>query len=176
MANPFAGLIDDALLTAFDNAIDAVIEGCEAPCKFVYPSTRYETCDECIGSDDRVISPNPHLPGPKNKNNYNTCSSCGGTRQKPVENSEIISMPVIWDSKSFFHVASQVKYAEGYIQTICSIEFIDKIKKCQNIIPNTGIQDVVNNQYTRDGEPEPLGFRVNSSTNKGYVLTMWKKS
>lgn len=175
MSNPFDGLINDAFKTAFDNAIDAVIDGCEAPCKLVYPSTKYVACDSCEGSNLGRKGPNPYLPGGDGRH-AGTCSKCQGERKIPVPNEEIIDLVVIWDHKQFTPIAGMVKYPEGSIQTMSSIDKLEKIKNCMHMYANTSIENLANYKYTRDGEPTPIGFTLDEGANRGYVITLWKKS
>ena len=56
------------------------------------------------------------------------------------------------------------------IQTICSIEYLPKIINCKEIIVNKNLNEYGNYNYSRAGDPEPVGLGDHD-----YIVTLWKR-
>ena len=166
MSNQFLGLVSDDLLENFKQAIDEIIRISSKPAKLVYPTTKWETCTDCAQSIS-AGSPNPYISA--NKGKFSTsCPTCGGTFKKPVENSETLSLCVIFDYKKFKDIAGISFVPQGDCQTFCRIELINKIKTCKYAIFNTDIEIYNKHQFTRMGEPTPVGFA------DSFIITSWQ--
>lgn len=173
MSNPFSGIISAEFKQLHKNMIDALLEddALTVPCKFVYTGTKFQQCTNCVYDPIGGKSSNVFLAGgPQYFHNGQTCPACGGEGVKPVVSSETIYMMVIWDSKSWYTMASNVvRIPEVMIQTMCKKEVYPKIMKV-SYIEITDIEGNGTQRFMRHGDPEYLGFNSND-----YALTMWKK-
>ena len=167
MASPFAGFINAEFKQCFNDAIDAVLETVNRPCKIYYPTIEYTTCTNCTGSNLGNRGPNPFING---GNHTGNCPVCSGEKKIPVENSEEIDISIIWDYKKFKSLASAVQAADGEVQTVSNIDIVKKLKNADYIIFNTDIDSGNSHKFRRDGEPTPIGLGADR-----YILVDWKR-
>jgi hypothetical protein len=116
------------------------------------------------------VGPNPYLDGGSGKHT-GACSVCNGAKKILVEQSEDISLIVIWDYKNYRNLTNNVNTVDGNVQTLCYMEQVDKIKRATHIVFNTELEKYGNHRFARDGEPSPIGFGSDR-----YILTTWKKT
>jgi hypothetical protein len=74
---------------------------------------------------------------------------------------------LITNSKNFI---GAVNTPDIVAQTICSIDYVSKIRQCSKIIFNTDIVGLSNNIFIRGNEPQPVGLGDNR-----YIFTNWKR-
>lgn len=98
------------------------------------------------------------------------CPVCLGTGSTENTAKENIYLTVIFDYKNFINRLNNVNIVEGYIQTICSIEYYSKLKKCSEIIVDSNLTNLTQNIYVRDSEPTPVGLGDNK-----FIFTNWKR-
>lgn len=160
------------LKTLYNNQIDILLAstGLTIPCSLVYETTKISECPNCIYDTMSRKSSNQYKPGgPILFSNGQTCPFCLGSG---VTNSSVaekqVHFAVLTDSKNFIGPINKVDIDA---QTICSIDYLDNIKKCSKIIFNTDIDYLTNNIFIRDNEPMPVGLGDNR-----YIFTNWKRS
>jgi len=144
--------------------------GLTIPCSLLYDSTRPTACPNCIyDSISKKSSNNYKTDGPIPFTNGQTCPYCLG---KGITTSSIAQTEthfvVLTDSKNFIDIANA---ANTDAQTICSIEYLDQIRKASKAIFNTNIPELTNNIFIRSNEPTPIGLGDNR-----YIFTNWKRS
>lgn len=169
MANPYAGLINNAFKTQFKNAIDALIEGCEQPCKLVFPGASFIDCSNCRDSNQGKFGPNPFIHD-GGGTHTGLCPACNGSKKIRVEKTESVDLVVIWNGRRFKDLASAVKAADGEVTTFCATSLLSKIRNCAYAIFNTNVQDLGRYEFVRDGEPVLHGLGEDA-----YIVTEWKK-
>lgn len=98
------------------------------------------------------------------------CPVCLGTGSTDTVNKENIFLTIIFDYKNFINKFSNVNLVEGYIQTICSIDFYSKLKRCSEMIVDSSLTNLAQNVYIRDSEPTPVGLGDNK-----FIFTNWKR-
>lgn len=155
----------------FNNHIDIILAntGLTIPCTLVYEGTKLTVCPNC--QYDTISKKSANLykgGGPLPFANGQTCPYClgaGTTNSQMAE--DAVHFAVLTDSKNF---VGAVNSPEIEAQTICSINYIDKIKRCSKIIFNTNISNLTNNIFVRVNEPTPVGLGDNK-----YIFTNWKR-
>jgi len=160
------------LKTLYNNQIDILLSstGLTIPCSLVYETTKISECPNCIYDTMSRKSSNQYKPGgPILFSDGQTCPFCFGSG---LTNSSIaetqVYFAVLTDSNHFLGV---INLPEIEAQTICSIDYLDNIKKCSKIIFNTDISNLTNNIFVRVDEPKPVGLGDSK-----YIFTSWKRS
>lgn len=160
------------LKTLYNKHIDIILDktGLTIPCTLVYESTKLTVCPNCIYDSMSKKSSNQYKGGgPIPFVNGQTCPYClgvGTTSNQTAEDQTYFA--VLTDSKNF---VGAVNIPDIAAQTICSIDYLDSIKKCSKIIFNTDIPNLTNNIFVRANEPAPVGLGDNK-----YIFTNWKRS
>jgi len=160
------------LKTIYNNHIDIILAntGLTIPCTLVYERTKISVCPNCQYDTISKKSANIYKAGgPLPFANGQTCPYClgAGTTNTSMAEDQV-HFAVLTDSKNFI---GSVNIADIDAQTICSINYLDKIKKCSKIIFNTDIANLTNNIFIRSNEPAPVGLGDNK-----YIFTNWKRS
>lgn len=173
--NPFSGVITEKFKKTFSQAMNALLEdtGATVPCKLIYSSGKYETCPNCIinpvsnqsGGVYNGSGPNPFTAG--------RCPYCLGAGRKEIVADETIYLMVIWDSKKWMKMASNIQNPDEYVQTFSNIDKMPKLKRAKEIYINVNIDGYSHQKYVRDGEPENCGCCLGD---EAFITTMWKKS
>lgn len=180
MTNPFNNIITPEFKNVFDQAIDAILSptGLVTPCKLVYktePQKITQLCNNCIFDPISKLSSNIYNGiGPVFFEDI-LCPVClGGGFTNNVNQDNIteenIDLAVISDSKHFIKLRSSVNIPDGSIQTICSIEYLIRLKNASYLVVDRSLQPYGDYSYERSGDPEPCGFGSNR-----YIITMWKR-
>tara|TARA_B100002019_G_scaffold65741_1_gene56456 strand:- start:9362 stop:9859 length:498 start_codon:yes stop_codon:yes gene_type:complete len=160
------------LKNIYNNQIDIILSqtGLTIPCSLVYETSKISDCPNCIYDTISKKSSNQYKSGgPLPFSNGQTCPFClgSGTSSSSVAEDQVY-FAVLTDSKNFIQVANSPNIEA---QTICSISYLDQIKKCSKIIFNTDIPELTNNIFVRANEPTPVGLGDNK-----YIFTNWKRS
>jgi len=161
-----------SLKKLYNQQIDIILSntGLTIPCSLVYETTRITQCPNCVYDTISKKSANIYNgTGPISFINGQTCPYCLGSGQSSSAVAETaIDLVVLIDSKKFVGVVNQPDIAA---QTICSINYIDVIRKASKIIFNTDISNLTNNIFIRDNEPTPVGLG-----DSRYIFTNWKRT
>lgn len=160
------------LKTLYNSQIDIILAntGLTIPCTLVYDSTKLTVCPNCIYDTLSKKSSNQYKTGgPLPFANGQTCPYClgSGTTNSATAEQEVY-FAVLTDSKNFI---GSVNTPDIDAQTICSISYLDQIRKCSKVIFNTDIPNLTNNIFVRSNEPSPVGLGDNK-----YIFTNWKRS
>lgn len=157
----------------YNEAIDILLSstGLTTPCKLVYESTKPQACPNCVFDPMSKKSANIYKTGgPLVFANGQTCPYClgHGTTTNFI-NEEEVYFALLTNSKDF--ISYNVNEPNIVAQTICSINYLDKIRKCSKIIFNSNITSLSNNIFIRANEPQPVGLGDNR-----YIFTNWARS
>lgn len=168
MANPYTGIITPALKTAFNNAIDALLENTAltVPCQINYGGVKFTDCVNCQGGMLYASGgPIPFSPG-------SLCPYCAGVGHFQVEETEIVHLVCIFDSKKLKGIVPPISPStfNMYAQTMCALTLTPKLKAAKTIILDSNNKLYSRNVYKRYGEPEPLGFG-----DMRYILATWER-
>lgn len=183
------------LHSQFNEAIDLAINLHDRPCKLYYIGTKFKDCPSCQTdsvsvdgsynlsfnhsfSTDQTVFHNIARRGssayyhgsPAHFYNTAGCPNCNGDGRILVENSETVRMAVIWSGKSWFTNESNVKIADGQVETVCNKDLVYKLKQSEYVIFNTDIENVIRYKYQLDGEPQPCGFGDDR-----YMISRWMR-
>lgn len=171
MSNPFSGIITSDLKTLYTNMIDALLEdtALTVPCKLIYEGTKWTLCPNCRISPISGRSTNVYNGTGPVSFSMGTCPVCNGDGRLQHQTNETIYMAVLWNYRDWI-VEIPVNYPEGHIQTISKINTVDQIKRANEMVVDTNIEQYSKHIFEREGEPNPLGFGADS-----YVFTMWKR-
>jgi hypothetical protein len=176
MTNPFNGIISQDLKKTFNNAIDSLLEtnALSLPCKIIYDNLINNIhCNNCIFDNISLLSSNIfNGSGPNPFADGSVCPVCLGTGfLKNGTSEETIHLAFIFDSKYFLNLNSRtINVPDGYIQSLCNINLLTKLKNAKEIIFDTNLSNLAYFKYERASDPEPLGFGDNR-----YIIILWKK-
>lgn len=155
----------------YNNMIDIILasDGLTTPCTLIFDSTKTQQCPNCIYDTISKKSSNIYKSGgPINFTNGQTCPYCRGAGITNNTFSETqVYFALLTNAKDFI---GPINEPEIIAQTICSISYIDQIKKCSKIIFNTDIPNLTNNIFVRYNEPQPVGLGDNR-----YIFTNWAR-
>lgn len=173
--NPFAGIITADMKDMFTNAIDALLENtaCTVPCRLIYGDTLWTDCENCIFDAIGNKSSNRYAAGGPIPFSFGICPVCFGIGRIPDEQTASVNLSIIWDYRewiSFAGVDAKTLSIDGYCQSISKMTTtIKDIKRCKEMIINTDIEQYVHHRFSRQGEPNPIGFGRDD-----FIVTMWK--
>ena len=174
MSNPFSGIITQGLKDLHKNMIDALLEDAALtrPCRLIYSSTKYTDCPNCIYDALGNRSSGRYEPGgPVPFQLGARCPVCNGAGRIAQEESEDdIYLCILWDYKHWINFDVNVQSPAGKVQTLSKIELTPKLKRANEIIFATDVEEYIRHRFQRDSEPQPCGFGANN-----YVTVMWKR-
>lgn len=182
MTNIFTNIITQQHKELFNQAIDALLAdtGLSTPCKLVYdvaPTQENMLCDNCIFDPISQLSSNHYNgtgPVPFDNAVCPICLGSGYTTKSKLANrsEEIIYMAILSDSKYFMKINSQtMNIPDGSIQTICSIDYLQKIMNASYLVINEPkLLNYSNYSYQRAGSPDYDGFGEYR-----YIITTWNR-
>jgi len=170
MANPFLGIITSNLKELYTNMINSLLEddSLTVPCRLVYTGSKWTLCPNCLTSPITGRSTNIYNGTGPAPFTQSTCSICNGIGKLNTQSTEIIYMAVLWNYKDWIGV--QINSPAGLVQTLSKIDTLDNIKRANEILVDTNIEQYVKHRFQRLGEPNAIGLGASS-----YVLTMWER-
>lgn len=182
MTNIFSNIITQEHKDLYNAAIDAILAdtGLTTACKLVYdvaPTQENMLCDNCIFDPISQLSSNQYNgtgPVPFDDAVCPVCLGSGYTNKSNLDNKyeEIIYLAVLSDSKYFMKLNTQtINIPDGTIQTICSINHLQKIMNANYLVINDPkLLNYSNYSYQRAGSPSFDGFGDNR-----YIITTWNR-
>lgn len=173
--NLFNSLLNDQLKNTFNMAIDAILsqKGLTVPCKLIYSGqTTPNYCNNCVFDPiTKLSSAIYNGTGPSPFPEYSVCPTCLGHGLLFVDSSETIYIATIFDSKYFIGISQDTaKIADSLAQTLCSIEYLTKLRNATEILFDISIEKYGPYRYERYSDPMPLGFGSSR-----YISTTWKR-
>ena len=153
--------------------IDALLEDTALthPCRLIYGITRYDACPNFYISTVGPVTASRYKPGgPVPFQLGARCPVCNGQSKIPYEETEEIYLCIVWDYKSWINFDVNVQSPEGRVQTISKIGTLPLLKRANQIILATDIEQYAKHRFQRDAEPQPCGFGANN-----YVSVLWKR-
>jgi hypothetical protein len=160
--------IRDLATAAFSDLLDQLGK----PCKLFYPP-RMKACSNCIADPIGHKSTNRWLRGGPVEFPFGSiCPLCGGQGAIAEEVSETVNLLVTQDVTKFEKIGiSNVNLPDGIIQTKGYLSDLSKILKCDYIIVNTNIQNIITQRYKLFSEPVSPG---NISQNV-FFICLWQR-
>jgi hypothetical protein len=167
----FTGLITTEFKQIHTDMITELIRGCAVNCRLYYSGSKITQCPNCIVNIQLGKSSNRYKVGGPIPFTTGICPYCRGDGKIAIEETEDISLVVLWEPKSWI-VKIIVNSPDEYIQTIgmWSTAYT-KIKQAKEIVADTSIEDDTLNRFVRHGEPKPCGLGGSN-----FVVTMWKRA
>lgn len=171
----FDKLITPEFKKLYKDAIDAMLgpsNSLAVPCVLKFDSTIKQFCHNCIFDPIQQRSANTYnSSGPSPFPEYSICPVCQGQGMIDQSQDETIYMAVLFDSKYWLNWGSKsINIDDSMIQTICSIQYMPQIVNCKELIVNQNLNNYANYNYSRMGNPEPVGLGDHD-----YIITMWKR-
>lgn len=172
MANPFSSILSNSLKTTYDNAIQALIDFGEVPCRLYTATSATEDCPQCQKNNIGGAGPNPFLnSGQPGKYSNNNCVLCGGSGRRPKEVTSTVNLVVIFDNSKFIDAGGNVKYTSDMVQTVSeALETHTAILRANYIIFDTDIENYKNDRFERAGAPQT--YKLGHKT---FLITNWKR-
>lgn len=182
MTNIFNGIITSQHKQLFNDAIDAILAdtGLSTLCKLVYdvaPTNQNMLCDNCIFDPISQLSSNRYNgsgPVPFDSATCPVCLGTGYTTRSNLDNKyeEKLYLAVLSDSKYFTKINTKTtNIPDGAIQTICSIDYLQKIMNASYlVIDEPKLSNYANYSYQRAGSPDYDGFGEYR-----YIITTWTR-
>lgn len=174
MSNPFSGLINSAFKDTFTNAIGSLLEvgALSTPCKLTYNSSNESYCYNCIfdpisGKSSGSFNTSG---GTVEFPNGSVCPVCMGMGKKFSDNTEVVHMAVILDSKHWLNTGPDfINMPNIAAQTLCGIDLLPKINNAtyMTLLDNSQYD---NTRYAKSGFPTMMGLG-----DIKYILTNWTK-
>lgn len=150
-----------------DNLLSS--NGLSTLCYLHLPSTITQ-CPNCLYDGALKKSANVYKTGgPIMFDVGQICPYCNGVGSKRDKQNIEVYMGVLWDYKSWVIKPINIENPSGYIQTICSKNYIQNILKAENMSVNLS-GPIQNPMFQLDGEPNPAGLGDNQ-----YIVCQWKK-
>jgi hypothetical protein len=161
------------LQSIFNNQINLLLAstGLTTECVFNYGITNVELCPNCIYDVNLKKSSGKYKSGgPVVFTLGKICPYCNGSGSTGRSQTDNGYLAIIWDYKKWINPPPQLNNPEGYIQTICSKDYLAQIRRCKDItiIYHTNNANPV---FQLHGEPNPVGLGDNK-----YLICMWKKT
>ena len=159
----------------FKDSIDTILAqgALTVPCTLEFESMKRDLCYNCEFDPITQRSANMPKSGASVEFAHQTiCPVCNGFGYVDTSKDEIINLAIIFDSKYWLNWgSSSINISDGMVQSICSISLLPKIKNCRQMIMDNNIATYGHYNYSRAGEPQPVGLGSND-----YIITMWQKS
>ena len=126
-------------------------------CKLFYGTNR-TICPNCIYNEALSVSTNIYLTGGPIPFTTGVCPYCDGIGFKEVQASESIKLRVYYERKSFIKMEVPINVVDGAIQTIGSIEYLNKCKRCNHMIANSDLEIYNQYRFILASDPVPFGL------------------
>jgi hypothetical protein len=155
------------LQNIYNNQMDMLLssDGLTTNCTLVFGISKKNICINCIYDPQLKKSTNKYkIGGPVPFPDNRICPYCSGSGfygQEILE--ENVFLAVIWDSKKWLGINTNIKSPEDYIQTISNSNILNKIQSCNYIV-------VKNQKFQIEGKPSYSGLGDNN-----YIICLWKK-
>lgn len=171
----FDKIITKEFKKLFNSAIDTLLaeNALTVPCKLKFESTKRDLCYNCVFDPMANRSANIKKDNaPIHFHDYGICPVCNGFGYVDTARDEIINLAIIFDSKYWLNWGSRsMNIPEGMVQSLSSITLLPKIRNCKEMVMDTSLSEYGNYNYSRAGDPEPVGLGSND-----YIITMWQRS
>jgi len=170
--NMFKNIITAEFKQLYNDAIDALLDpssGLVNPCIIRYGNNPSESslCNNCIFDSISHLSSNVYNnTGPMPFAEGGVCPVCLGKgliNSGIITKQETVNIAVIVDAKSFINVADITNIRSNVIQTICSINLMNKLQNAVDIVVH-GIA------YQKMAAAQPCGLAEHK-----YISMLWKE-
>jgi hypothetical protein len=172
-ANPFNALNWSGMKSLHNDMIDSVITNMAVTCQIIHPPA-FTDCSNCGWDAVGNKSNNVYASGgPMPFRNGQTCPMCMGSGKLTTEETENVSLVVLWDESDWLPIQGgfNVKVQDGMLQTWGLKATYAKIKEAKEIIIDTSLNNLHVHRYVREGEPWWCGFGESR-----YSVCMWREA
>ena len=157
----------------FNNQINLLLAstGLTTQCVFNYGITNINVCPNCIYDVNLKKSSGKYKSGgPVPFALGKICPYCNGVGSLGEIETDTGYLAIIWDYKKWINPPPLIDNPEGYIQTLCSKDYLPQIRRSKDItvIYHNNNANPIFQLY---GEPNPVGLGDNK-----YLICMWKKT
>lgn len=155
------------LQSIYNQQIDSILasDGLTTQCSLVFGISKKDVCPNCIFDSQTNKSSNKYrLGGPVPFDSNRVCPYCHGIGFYGQENTEEdLYLAVIWDSKKWLNLSTNIKYPDNTIQTMCHHSLLSKIKSANYLV-------IKNQKYQMYGKPHYIGLGDNN-----YIAIYWEQ-
>lgn len=156
----------------YKREIDSILapDGLTTKCLLNYGTSKKNICINCIFDNNLKKSSNKYKSnGPVPFTDGMICPYCNGIGFYGESTSEEIYLAILWDNKKWVKPPINIVDPDNYIQTICGIDYLYKIKQAKDL--TVILSDILSNPiYELAQDPTPAGLGDN-----GYLFCTWKK-
>lgn len=156
----------------YKREIDSILapDGLTTKCLLNYGTSKKNICINCIFDNNLKKSSNKYKSnGPVPFTDGMICPYCNGIGFYGESTSEEIYLAILWDNKKWVKPPINIVDPDNYIQTICGIDYLYKIKQAKDL--TVILSDILSNPiYELAQDPTPAGLGDNK-----YLFCTWKK-
>lgn len=143
-------------------ALNDLISQLGKNCKLVYPAEP-QPCTSC--------SDKSHYPwGGEGTLSSVLCPTCNNKGVIYQEVSETVKFLLTWTPRDFTQHDLNIRMGDGYLQTKGFIHDFAKVKRCDHMIIQTDINNIVEYKYRLVGHP----IDSNNIVQNKYFVAIWK--
>jgi len=161
-----------ALKNLYNNQMNLLLanDGLTTLCTLNFGVTQKNECPNCVFDFGLQKSANQYKNGgPIPFDLGRICPYCHGIGYLSTITSEDIYLAIIWDYNKWINPPVDIANPNGFIQTICSKDYLWKIRQAKSLIVNYH-KDLSNPVFELYKEPEPAGLGDNN-----YLVCFWTK-
>lgn len=171
----FENIINPELKKIFTSGIDALLanNALTVECTLRYSGQQNKQfCNNCLFDSISQLSANIYNnTGPNPFPEGAICPICLGAGLIMTDSSQKVYLACLFDSKYFMNNSAKfINITDGYMQTICKIDLISKIRNANELLVDSALNTYGNYLYERAGDPQPMGLGDNK-----YIITLWKR-
>lgn len=153
------------------DAITEVVRANAVDCTLIYGGTLFTDCPNCI-YDSASNKSSGRFQAGGSQPFTGICPICVGAGKLKSEQTDDVSLAVIYNHKDWIPIGPSIGNPNGYVQTIGLAAVVNQLKTAKELIVNTDISSdySIRQRYERSGEPQFCGFG-----HATIVVTMWKR-
>jgi len=166
--------IDDEVRSIIQDGLDDLITELGKMCRLVYPSTRWESCDNCVYDPIGQKSSNRwrtggSIPFP----NGTACPQCNGKGRRSVVFYEDIKFLCELNPRNFIVPISglNIRVPHGLLQTKGFLTDSKKVEKCEQLLYDIENTELGGRAYKLVSEP---GDKSNIIQGR-YFICVWER-
>lgn len=156
----------------YKREIDSILapDGLTTKCSLNYGTSKKNICINCLFDNNLKKSSNKYKSGgPVPFTDGMICPYCNGVGFYGESTSEEIYLAILWDNKKWVKPPINIVDPDNYIQTICSIDYLYKLKQAKDL--TVILSEILSNPvYEMAQDPTPAGLGDNK-----YLFCTWKK-
>lgn len=167
--------IDDEIKSIIQDGLDDLITELGKNCRLVYPSTKWESCDNCIYDPIGQKSSNRwRSGGPISFPNGTACPQCNGQGRRSVVVTEDITLLCELNPLKFVVPIRgvDIRVPNAFLQTKGFLTEANKIKKCDHLLLDIDNETLGNRRYKLKSDPCDISNIIQGR----YFVCTWERS